>query len=399
MLKMNNSDNKRLVLIYCGDNSGCSHVRLRYYADMFNGIDQGLTCLVSPIFIFDPNILAQCKAIIWQKPSAKEHISILLRYKSIQQKFGFKLVYEIDDLFFSSPFGDHGSVPDYNPSSIGRNPKIDAEIENNLAQIFPLFDTIMTSTDYLKKVISEKYHLSNVLVVKNTVPRFLWSCDRKQEIKEDIKKPTIVYTGSPCHYTNPVPARAPSPNEPQGFPGIPGKPGDWGLPIAQWIIKMVKEDRINFVIVGAIPYVFQEILPRIKYIPWTNSYNYPRRCWSLKADFQFAPLVNNEFNKCKSALRFYESSIAGIVMLGSTFAENNDSPYEEINPACKIRNDMTVDQIDEAFWKLCKKEKYNEILNWQYENLDKSGMILESDESINAFLKVCDNAPNKLGNI
>lgn len=399
MLKMNNDDNKRIVLIYCGDNSGCSHVRLRYYADLFNGINQGLTCVVSPIFTFDPNILSQCKAIIWQKPASPLHLTILQRYKGIQDKFGFKLVYEIDDLFFKSPFGNHDSVPDYNPSSLGRNPKVDAEMENMLAQIIPLFDAVMTSTDYLKRVIMEKYRMSNVFTVKNTVPRFLWSVDRKPNITEDIKKPTIIYSGSPCHYTNPVPARAPSPQEPQGFGGIPGKPGDWGLPLTDWIIKMVKEDKINFVVMGAIPYVFNEIIHRVKFIPWTNSYNYPRRCWAEKADFQIAPLVHNEFNKCKSALRFYESSISGMVMLGSTFVENTDSPYEEIHNDCKLRNDMTVEQIDEAFWKLCKKDKYNEVLNWQYENLDKSGMILESDESINAFLKICDNAPVKLGNI
>ena len=86
-------------------------------------------------------------------------------------------------------------------------------------------------------------------------------------------------------------------------------------------------------------------------------------------------------------------------MLGSTFTENQDSPYEEIHPDCKVRNDLTVEQIDELFWKLCKKEKYNEVLNWQYENLDKSGLILESDESINAFMKVCDSNPVKMENI
>lgn len=399
MLKMSNDDNKRIVLMYCCDNSGCSHVRMRYYADLFNSINQGLTCVISPIFIFDPNVLSQCKAIIWQKPSTKQQLSILQRYKGLQAKFGYKLVYEIDDLFFHSPFGDNGAVPSYNPSSSGRTPAVDEVIEDTLAQIFPLFDAVMVSTDYLKHVIMEKYNLSNVFTVKNTVPRFLWSMDRKRDIAEDIVRPTILYSGSSCHYTNPIPARAPSQKEPKGFPGVPGQPGDWGLPMTDWIIRMVKEDKIDFVVMGTIPYVFAEIAPRIKFVPWTNSYNYPRRCWSTRADFQIAPLVHNEFNKCKSALRFYESSICGMVMLGSTFVENADSPYEEIHNSCKLRNDLTVEQIDEVFWKLCKKENYNRVLNWQYDNLDKSGLILESDEAINNFLKICDNSPIKLENI
>ncbi len=396
---MNNDDNKKLVLIYCSDNSGCSHVRLRYYADYLNATNNGINCVISPVFIFDPNVLASCKAIIWQKAVGRQNLSILQRYKGIQAKFGFKLVYELDDLFFHSPFGNHDAVPDYNGSSTKDKQKQEAELEATLPLIFPLFDTVMTSTDYLKHVIMEKFHLSNVVTVKNTVPRFLWSVDKKSPIVDDIEKPVVLYSGSPCHYRNPVPARQPSPKEPDGFPGIEGKPGDWELPITDWLIKNVKEDRIQFVVMGAIPYVFNEIIPKIKFIPWTNSYNYPRRCWSVKADFQIAPLVHNEFNKCKSALRFYESSICGMVMLGSTFVENHDSPYEEIHPDCKLKNDLTVEEIDKKFWALCKKDKYNEVLNWQYENMDKSGMLLESDESINSFLRICDTANTKLENI
>lgn len=399
MLRMSNADGKKLVLIYCCDNSGCSHVRLRYYSDYFNGTDNGIQCVISPIFIFDPNILAACKAIIWQKAVGRQNLSILQRYKGIQQKFGFKLVYEIDDLFFSSPFGNKEGIPDYNQSSVHHNPQTIADIEETLKIILPMFDQVMTSTDYLKHVMMEKFHLSNVVTVKNTVPRFLWNMDRKVHLKDDIKKPVLLYTGSPCHYRNPVPPRQPSPQEPNGFPGIEGNPGDWNLPIADWIIKNVKEDKIDLVMMGSIPYIFDGIKNRIRFVPWTNSYNYPRRCMSIHADFQVAPLVHNEFNKCKSAIKFYESTICGSLLLGSTFVENSDSPYEEIHPDCKIRNDLTVEQIDEKFWALCKKEKYNEILDWQYNNLNKSGMILESDESINAFLKICDTANVNLENI
>lgn len=396
---MNNNDNKRLVLIFCSDISGCSHVRLRFYSDIFNGMNQGLTCIVSPNYIFDPYVLAQTKAIIFQKAVNPQQHAAIQRYKGVQAKFGYKLVYEIDDLFFRSPFGKGESVPDYNPSSIGRTKEGDDALEASLASIIPLFDTIMTSTDYLKKIIVQKYNMSNVITVKNTVPRFLWSIDKKEPITEDIEKPVVMYSGSPTHYTNPVPPRPKSPQEPNGFPGVAGKPGDWDNAWTDWIIKNVKEDKITFVCVGAIPYVFNEIVGRIKFIPWTNSYNYPRRCWSQRAHFQIAPLVDNEFNKCKSALRFYESSISGMVMLGTVFSNNNDSPYEEIHNDCKVKDTATVEDIDKIFWPLCKKEKYNEILEWQYRNMDKSGMILESDESINAFLKVCDNAPQKLETI
>ena len=396
MLKMNNDDRKNIVLVYACDRSGCSHVRLRYFADYFNANEQyGVQYIISPIFTFDPNILACTKAIIWQKPAAKQHLSILQRYKALQQKFGYNLVYEIDDLFFASPFSESkNAVPDYNPSSIGRNPQIDAEIEECLPQIINMMDLVVTSTDYLRKIMEYKFHASNVITVKNTVPRFLWNYPRRKDLIDDLKKPVVLYSGSPTHYSNPIPPRGPSPAEPKGFSGRPGMLGDWENSWKDWVIKNVNENKIDFVIMGALPYFFEEIKDKIRFVPWGNSYTYPRLAQEINADFQIAPLVSNEFNKSKSALRFYESSICGNVLLGTVFDDSKDSPYEEINPEAKIKLSYSVDQIDEVFWKLCKKDKYHEIRNWQYENLNKSGLILESDKALDSFLKISDNTMN-----
>ena len=398
MLKVDNSDKKNLVIFYLSDNSGCSHVRIRFFADLINAKDTGLKAVILPVYTLDPIILASTKAIIWQKPSNMNQLRMIQRYKGLQQKFGYKLVYEVDDLFFKSPFKNE-SVPFYNPSHLRRTPKIEQDIEDGLAEIFPLFDTIMTSTDYLKKCIVQKYNLPNVVTVKNTVPRYLWSCDMKDPIEKDIEKPSILYSGASGHYFNGIPPRKPSKEEPNGYPGLPANPGDWDNGWREFIIKGVKDDKIDFKCMGDLPYFFAEIQNKIQFIPWTNSYNYPRRCWSTKADFQIAPLVENEFNKCKSALRFYESSIAGMAFCGTVFDNSSDSPYEEIHKDCQIKLSMTPEQIEERFKELCQKDKYNEIVSWQYKNLDSSGLILESSEAMNRFLSICDSNPEKLENI
>lgn len=399
MLKLNNSDNKNLVIFYLADNSGCSHVRCRFFADYINANDFGLKAVILPVYTTDTAILASAKAIIWQKPSTYKHLSIIQKYKGFQQKFGFKMIYELDDLFFKSPFRDQ-SLPPYNMSSVRRREAgLDEEVEESLLQILPLFDTIMCSTDYLKKVVTQKYNLDNVVTVKNTVPRFLWSCDKRKPITEDIKKPTILYSGASGHYMNPIPARPPSPNEPKGFPGTTGDFGDWNNSWREWIIKNVKEDKIDFKIMGDFPYFFREIAPKLQFISWTNSYNYPRRCWSTNANFQIAPLVDNEFNRSKSALRFYESSIAGMGFFGSVFDDSSDSPYEEIFPDCKIKVGASMEELDEKFWNMCKKENYNQLIEWQYDNLNKSGLILESSEAINRILSICDRSTETMETI
>ena len=378
MLKINSENDRDLILFYLADNSGCSHVRCRFFADFINANDFGVKAVILPVYTLDPVILSKTRAIIWQKPATNQQLSVVQKYKGFQAKYGFKMIYELDDLFFTSPIRGEG-LPHYNFSYIKRQEmKIDDEIESSLHQIVPLFDTVVCSTDYLKKVVMQKFGVDNVITVKNTVPRFLWSCDKKKPITEDIKRPVVLYSGASGHYRNPK-------NE-----NDVGDMGDWNCAFREWVIKNVNEDKIDFKIMGDFPWFFRDIAPKIQFIPWTNSYNYPRRCWSTKADFQIAPLTENEFNMSKSALRFYESSIAGMGFFGSVFDTSTDSPYEEIFPDCKIKNSATVEELDEKFWNMCKKDNYNQLIEWQYENLDKSGSILESIDSINRLLAVID---------
>ena len=383
-----NPNQKKLILIYTSDFSGCSHVRLRYLANYINAInDQGFIAIVSPIPIMDIGILANTAAIIWQKPNDQNHLNVLRQYASIKAKFGFKLIYEIDDIFFRSPWEDQYdgiSVPDYNPSR-SMNPNRPEE-SPFMSEIVSYFDIIMCSTDYLGKCFSQRYKISSVRTIKNTVPRYLWNKAYKKPIDRDIDKPKILYSGSQTHYTQNIPERKPSPMEPNGFPGIVGKLGDWNTNLKDWLIENVKNERINFTVLGAMPYFFEPIRDKIEFIPWANSYSYPDIVQKIDADFQVAPLVSNEFNKCKSALRFYESCIAGNVFLGATFRENQDSPYCEIYPDCKFFNDYTCSKFDEIFQKLCKKDNYNEVLSWQYRYIDN--YIMENEKYLNQFLSM-----------
>ena len=107
--------------------------------------------------------------------------------------------------------------------------------------------------------------------------------------------------------------------------------------------------------------------------------------------FSSGPLVNNVFNKCKSALRHTESCAAGTVFLGTVFREDKWSPYEEINPKCKVYDDATVEDIDKIFFDLCNKDNYNEVLNWQYDWINSNGFWLESNKHSHEWLSMIDN--------
>lgn len=386
-----NINGKTIAIIYCKDNSGCSHVRLRYNSEYINGHTMGVVPVVLPYATFDPIYLMRAKSIVFQRPTSDVDVSLLKRYKELQPKYKFKLVAEFDDLSFKTGEGEDDGVPSYNPSHDNME-KIGQEVFNYAKESLTYCDLVITSTPYLKRIIEKLFHHPNVKVVKNVVPRFLWNFERKNNIKEDLVRPRIIYSGSPTHFKSPIPKLEPGkhPAFPNGHPGQPGDRGDWNTGLTDWIIKNVKEDKIDFVVIGSLPFFFNEIKDRISFVPWSDSHTFPRKFMALHADFSVASLVDNPFNRAKSSLRFTEACACGCVFVGNTFVNNDDSPYREIHDECKFTDKSTVEEIDEMFWKLCKKDKYNEILNWQYDYINNSSCWLESDGHINEMLAMFD---------
>lgn len=368
-----------IVQLVYRDTSGCSHVRLRWNSQYLAGVAEaaGITPLLLPNPILDGGWLSGTRAIIWQRPISDQDIAIMEKLKAAQPQFHYKLVAEFDDLTWIS----HGEgIPEYNQASL--KTKLE-DLHKQMVKVLPLLDEVIVSTEWLKKSLKDEFGYENVRVVQNVIPRFLWSKERKDNIKEDIKKPTVLYSGAPQHYRNPIP---PCPEFPNGV--LPLR-GDWSQAWIDWVVKNVKEGKINFVVMGALPWFFEEIKDMITFVPWVDCNSFPRTVMSIKPDFTIAPLTENEFNRCKSDLRFIESCAIGAVFLGSEWAA---SPYENIHTDCRVKPEVTVEELDEKFWALTKKDKYNEVLNWQYDYVNKNNRWLESNNHINNLMSAMDNS-------
>ena len=380
-----NVDGKSIVLIYPRDNSGCSHIRLRWNANFFNAVDYGFSCIVSIQPIFDDNILRQTKAIVCQRFCNELDKTIFKAYKDLQPKYGYKLIFETDDQCFRI---NGNGVPEYNTAAFSFNKSV-GTIESILCETLPLYDEIVVSTDYLKLCMQQIFNCHNVRVMKNVVPRYMWSFDRKKEITSDLIKPKVLFSGSPCHFRNPV---AKGVN--QEFPeGLLADRGDWAGIWPEWVSKMVKEDKIDFICMGTLPFFFEQIKDKIQVINWVDCNTYPRTVMALHADFQLAPLVDNDFNRCKSSLRFTESCASGSVLLGTVFP---GSPYMEIPKECQVKTNVTIDELDAQFWNLCKKDNYNRILNAQYDFINRNQCWTESQGHINEWLSMIDGYPTQI---
>lgn len=90
---------------------------------------------------------------------------------------------------------------------------------------------------------------------------------------------------------------------------------------------MQRFPRLQFYVMG---YAFGAVLKdlpqdRVHFHGWEDNLSYPLRCAILNADISLVPLVDNEFNRCKSPLKWIEQAALGIpsVMSGVT-------PYKEM---------------------------------------------------------------------
>lgn len=235
-------------------------------------------------------------------------------------------------------------------------------------------DLMTTSTEFLLNLFKKEYKdkCPPGIVITNVLPEYLWHNQKKNDITSDLIKPKILYCGSPCHYTNPVPVH-------KGFPGLSGNLGDWNNAWLPWIKNKISNDEIEFICMGGIPYFFNELKNKIKFIDWVECNNYPRMVLEQNCDISIMPLTENEFNCSKSSLKAREAFASGMVCLGSVFNDSKfPSPYNEIHQSCQIKSDASEEDIEKTFKWIKNKDNWNTVKNWQYDIFEKNQWWLES---------------------
>lgn len=343
--------------------------------------------IITPIPIFDKGILNQTKAIYWQRKATPNYLGAIRRIKALQEHYKFKLIWDCDDQLTGKNELQGGEknegIPSYNPGHLSFGSD---ELQNSIGEFLSYMDLMTTSTQFLldlfKKTYKEKCPPGKL--VTNVLPEFLWHCDRKKDITSDLVKPKVLYCGSPCHYTNPVPAH-------KGFPGLSANLGDWNNAWLPWIKNKIQNDEIEFICMGGIPYFFNELKSKIKFLDWVECNNYPKLVLQQNCDISIMPLTENEFNCSKSSLKAREAYAAGMVCLGTIFNDPKfPSPYNEIHPECQIKSTASIEDIDKAFNWVKKKENWNLVKNWQYKLFDDNQWWLESERHQKLITSIFD---------
>jgi hypothetical protein len=325
-------NNKDIILCISPEwmGGGCGVLRVQQNVNYINQNHQhfGVKIIMTPVPIFDQNILNITRCIFVQRPF--QPMPWLKEYKNLQSKFGFSIVGEVDDNFTTYK-GEN--IPDYNMSSL--TPRDWTQIDKIAAENLQYIDRMITATDYLGKILKEKFNFWNTITIPNVCERALWSRERKDFFRE---KPLVLSASAMQHVRPPQPMS-------QQFPaGVSGLRGDYEGKWPEFLIKNI--DRMDLHYFADIPYFLDPIKEKITMHPWQSTDLYIGEYNRIRPDIVIAPLKNNIFNRCKSRLKFTECCASGAILMGTDF---EDSPYNCIHPLCKVKDKPTVEELEKVF--------------------------------------------------
>lgn len=242
--------------------------------------------------VTEKGFYSNVKCITLQRQAAPHQKQFMEYLKSIQPEFGFKLIYEVDDVVFRE------EIPDHNASKFGFDSD---EIRQNCVDMINMVDEVTVTCQYMKDLYIEKTGQQKVTVVPNFMPHW-WIghqydyrkiCDNFEKFK---KKPRVVYAGSGAHFD------------------VKGKAG--GQDDFTHIIKFIVDNRhkYQFVFIGAYPPPLHPYVQskEIEFHPWKSILEYPNFLASLNAQVFIAPLMDIPFNRSKSDIKFMEAAQLGI---------------------------------------------------------------------------------------
>jgi hypothetical protein len=276
-------------LAYFADTSGCGFYRI-FWPQMLLRSRNGLQLLESNVIIPNTEWYSKMNFIKIQRQVSPDQLKGVQFLRKVCDKFGMRLIYEIDDL----PF--YEDIPKYNRHHTAY---ADPKLAESVRSIMNTCDEIVTTTPFFKGYLQSKLQNQNVTVVPNFVPKF-WlgnyynENDIRVNYNKNNKKPRILYPGSGAHYS--------------GDPNI----ADDFTHLVDLVKKTHKE--FQWVFFGGAPRQIVDLIRsgKVEYHPWVDTMSCPEKLHSLKPNVIIAPLVDNNFNRCKSDIKFTEACAMGI---------------------------------------------------------------------------------------
>lgn len=279
------------VLQYAADMSGCGFWRMFWPEHILNA-NQKIISTTTTIMNNSEPFYAPLKAIRIQRQATSQQLEFVKYLKQLQSKYGFRLIYEIDDVVF------HEDIPDYNKFKFAFESE---EIRNNILQIMSLCDEITVTNEYMRDYFRQKTGKREITAIPNFVPKWWMGQYFNPQHNYDLllkhkKKPRILYAGSGAHFD--------VDNKVQGKDDFED--------VCKYIIDT--RHKYTWVFMGAAPLALVPYIKsgEVEFHPWQNLYEYPQKIYDLEIQMLVAPLQDNNFNRCKSDIKFIEACCYGL---------------------------------------------------------------------------------------
>jgi hypothetical protein len=344
------------ALQYAADTSGCGFWRMIWPEHILNA-NQKAMITTTTVMNASESFYAPLKAIRIQRQATAPQLEFVKYLKALQSKHGFRIIYEIDDVVF------HEDIPDYNKFKFAFESQ---EIRNNILQIINLCDEVTVTNEFMRDYFREKTNKREISVIPNFPPE--WWIGRYYDPKRSYnallkhkKKPRILYAGSGAHFD---------------VENKTGQKDDF-----EDIVKHIIDTRHKYtwIFIGAAPMQLIPYIQRneIEFHQWQRLYDFPKKIHELEVQMLIAPLQDNNFNKCKSDIKFIEACSMGLPV-----ACQDMVTYKDAIIKFKTGEEM-MHKIEETL------KRTNKYLENSY-SLRKIGeqRFLERDENHDCYLEL-----------
>ena len=294
-----------VYLNFLADLKGCAYYRRGFIENHINMNDLGQSTSVTKM-IFDKGWYRDIKTITLQRQASNEQKQFIEFLKTIQPEFGFKIIYEVDDVVFRE------EIPDYN---IYKHAFDSDQIRQNCIDMINMCDEVTVTCKFMRDLYREKTGKREITVFPNFMP--YWWIGHQYDYKKIIsnfdankKKPRIVYSGSGAHFD---------------VKNLNGGVDDFSHAV-KFVVDNV--DKYQFVFIGSFPPQIEHLIKsrKVEFHPWQSLLNYPSFLSSLNAQLFLAPLNENNFNRAKSDIKFVEAAQLGVPCMCQDMVTYADAP-------------------------------------------------------------------------
>ncbi len=344
------SDLQRAVN-FAADYGGCGWWRLGSPELLLNFYQKMIISTLTTMVLDKSFYHSGLCAIKFQRQATPLQSAFSNLLKEAGKQLKFKTIYEVDDVVYAE------DIPLYNRC---REAFTNPEIRNTVQYIIENCDEMTVVSSYMKEYYKSKGTQKNITVIPNYAPK-MWF-DRYynenkllKEYEKNKKQPRCLITASGTHFDviNAV-------NQQDDYSKV-----------LQNIIKARKD--IKWVFMGGFPMYVKPFIDNgeMEFINWKQLLEFPQAIYESNAQITMAALLNNDFNKSKSDIKFVESGYLGIPFVGQDL-----EPYKKSFHKFQTGDEM-IDQIKNVlvdantYINSCKKAREYANTCWLDDHLDE----------------------------